>query len=76
MTVLATLLVSIGAINWGLISVANFNLVEFLFGNYPIILKIIYGLVGLSGLYSLCSLYTITWPSVKACSISKKDLLK
>lgn len=41
----------IGAINWGLIGFLDFNLVEFLFGEATALTKVIYGLVGLTGLY-------------------------
>ena len=41
----------IGAINWGLIGFFHFNLVAFLFGSMSWISRIIYALVGLSGLY-------------------------
>lgn len=46
----------IGAVNWGLIGFFNFNLVDFLFGSASMLSKIIYGLVGLCGLY-LISFY-------------------
>lgn len=45
------MLVLIGAINWGLIGFFGFDLVSFLFGNMTWLSRIIYGLVGLSGLY-------------------------
>ncbi len=45
------ILVLIGAINWGLIGFFGFDLVSFLFGNMTWLSRIIYGLVGLSGLY-------------------------
>ncbi|MGN0305988.1 MAG: DUF378 domain-containing protein [Lachnospiraceae bacterium] len=41
----------IGAVNWGLIGIFNFNLVSFLFGQMSWLSRIIYTLVGLSGLY-------------------------
>jgi len=41
----------IGAINWGLIGFFNFNLVAFIFGDMTLLARIIYALVGLSGLY-------------------------
>lgn len=41
----------IGAINWGLIGFFSFDLVAFIFGNMSWISRIIYALVGLSGLY-------------------------
>ena len=50
---LSTILVIIGAINWGLVGVFHFNLVEALLGSVPILVKIVYSLVGLSGLYLL-----------------------
>lgn len=48
----------IGAINWGLIGFFNFNLVALIFGSMSWISRIIYALVGLSGLY-LLSFYGI-----------------
>ena len=41
----------IGAINWGLIGFFNFNLVAFIFGDLTLLSRIVYALVGLSGLY-------------------------
>ncbi|MFW0020792.1 MAG: DUF378 domain-containing protein, partial [Rickettsia conorii subsp. raoultii] len=36
------LLSSIGAINWSLVGLFNFNLVTLLFGSFPIIVTILY----------------------------------
>lgn len=47
----------IGAINWGLIGFFGFDLVAFLFGNMSWLARIIYAIVGISGLY-LFSFYT------------------
>ncbi len=44
-------LVIIGAVNWGLIGFFRFDLVAFLFGEMSWITRIIYALVGISGLY-------------------------
>ena len=52
----ALILIIIGAINWGLIGFFQFDLVAFIFGNMSWLSRIIYALVGLSGLY-LISLY-------------------
>ncbi|MDD6327492.1 MAG: DUF378 domain-containing protein [Eubacteriales bacterium] len=41
----------IGAINWGLIGFFDFNLVSAVFGEASALSRIIYGLVGLTGLY-------------------------
>ncbi|WP_077617023.1 DUF378 domain-containing protein [Bacillus sinesaloumensis] len=55
---LALALVIIGAINWGLIGLFQFDLVASIFGGQDSLLsRIIYSLVGLSGLYSLMLLF-------------------
>ena len=54
---IALILVIIGAINWGLIGFFNFNLVELIFGNMTIIARIIYALVGISGLWVIKLLF-------------------
>lgn len=41
----------IGAINWGLIGFFQFDLVAFLFGEMTLFSRIVYGIVGISGLY-------------------------
>lgn len=46
-------LVIIGALNWLLIGVFNFDLVATLFGTMSILSRIIYSLVGISGLISI-----------------------
>ena len=48
---IALTLTIIGAVNWGLIGFFSFDLVAFIFGNMSWICRIIYGLVGLYGLY-------------------------
>lgn len=46
-------LVVIGAINWGLIGFFRLDLIALLFGNMSWLSRIIYALVGISGLYML-----------------------
>lgn len=46
-------IVFIGALNWGLVGLLKFNLVNFLFGNFSWLERIIYVLVGLCGIYLL-----------------------
>lgn len=41
----------IGAVNWGLIGFFRFDLVAFLFGDMSLLSRIVYGLVGICGLY-------------------------
>ena len=50
----------IGAINWGLIGLFNFNLVDTIFGAMSIVSRIIYTLVGIAGLYSIKFLFNRT----------------
>jgi uncharacterized protein len=49
--ILSQLLVIIGALNWGLVGFLNFDLVATLFGKKSVISKLVYILVGLSGVY-------------------------
>ena len=46
----------IGAVNWGLIGLFKFDLVAFLFGSMTLLSRIIYTIVGISGIY-LISFY-------------------
>lgn len=58
MDTLALVLVIIGALNWGLIGLFEFDLVASIFGGQSSALsRLIYGLVGLAGLYSLKFLF-------------------
>lgn len=50
---IALTLAIIGAIVWGLVGLFQFNLVAFLFGDSSLLTRIIYCLVGLSGIYML-----------------------
>lgn len=50
---IAFILVVIGALNWGLVGIFNFDLVAFLLGDMSMISRIVYTLVGLSGLYMI-----------------------
>lgn len=54
---IALVLVIIGAIVWGVIGIFNFNVVDALFGAGSIISKIIYILVGISGLWAIKILF-------------------
>ena len=50
---IALILVIIGTLNWGLVGLLNFDLVRVLFGNMTLLSRIVYVLVGVSGLYAL-----------------------
>ncbi len=49
----AWVLVLVGALNWGLVGLFQWNLVEVLFGAWPMLVRVIYVLVGLSALAML-----------------------
>ena len=50
----STLILSIiGCINWGLVGLLNFNLVEYLLGDGSLITRIVYVLVMISGLVNI-----------------------
>lgn len=54
---IALVLIIIGAINWGLIGFFRFNLVATIFGDMTVLARIIYALVGLSGLWGIKLLF-------------------
>lgn len=51
----AFLLVVVGAINWGLVGFFDYNLVTALLGGFAGVEKLVYILVGLSGVYLLAT---------------------
>ena len=46
-------LATVGCINWGLVGIFDFNLVEFLFGHGTLITRLVYILVAISGIIQL-----------------------
>lgn len=50
------ILVVIGAINWGLIGFFRLDLIALIFGSMSWLSRIIYALVGISGLYMLSAI--------------------
>ena len=54
---IALVLIIICAINWGLIALFELDLVALLFGDMTILSRIVYGLVGLSGLWGIKLLF-------------------
>jgi len=61
--VVTAILVVVGALNWGLVAVAHFDLVAALFGlrfgQTSMLTAVLYGLVGLSGAYQ-----ALAWKAV------------
>lgn len=56
---LTFILVIVGALNWGLVGLFGFNLVAALFGEMSMITRIVYDLVGISGVY--CIFMLMKW---------------
>lgn len=55
---IALILTIVGAINWGLIGLARFDLVAWIFGGQTALFsRIIYGLVGAAGLWCITLLF-------------------
>ncbi len=58
MDTLALILSIIGSLNWGLVSIFQFDLVAWLFGGQDAVFsRIVYGLVGLAGLWCITLLF-------------------
>jgi uncharacterized protein len=57
---LAILLVVIGAISWGLVGLLDLNVVTALFANNPMVVKAIYCVVGLAGIYMIYFAFKIS----------------
>ncbi len=49
---IALILTIVGGINWGLVGIADFNLVNMLLGFAPMLERIVYIIVGLSAIYA------------------------
>jgi uncharacterized protein len=68
---IALLLVVVGALNWGLWGVFQYDLVADLFGgNTTGLARLVYSLVGIAGLYSLTLFFC---KGIYKCSHSKKS---
>jgi len=62
---IALILSIIGSLNWGLVSLFKFDLVAWIFGGQSAVLsRIIYGLVGLAGLWCITLLFRKNRPNV------------
>ncbi|MEJ7776298.1 MAG: DUF378 domain-containing protein [Sphingomicrobium sp.] len=54
--VITLVLLIVGGLNWGLVGLFDFNLVDALFGEMSMLSRIVYGLVGLLALYQIVPL--------------------
>ena len=55
---LAQILVIVGGLNWGLYGIANLDIVKLIFGFMPLLMQIVYILIGLSALYMLFGMFS------------------
>ncbi|MBN8827651.1 MAG: DUF378 domain-containing protein [Sphingobacteriia bacterium] len=53
---ISLVLMIIGGLNWGLVGIADFNIVSALFGEQSVLSRVIYSLVGLSAVYHAVAL--------------------
>lgn len=51
------LLLIVGGLNWGLVGLVRFDLVAAIFGEMSMLSRLVYSLVGLSGLWQLVPLF-------------------
>lgn len=65
--VVATVLLVVGALNWGMVGIARFDLVAALFGmtfgETSALTSVIYALVGLAGVYRLVAWKGVAGPA-------------
>ena len=51
--IIAAILLVIGGLNWGLVGVADFNLVTYVLGSMDMLARIVFVIVGLAALYQI-----------------------
>ena len=59
---IAQILLITGGINWLLIGLIRFNLIDALFGPGTVVARLIYIVVGLSALYAISFIPRLSWP--------------
>ena len=75
--ILAASLVLVGGLNWGLVAIAEFDLVAWVFGGMEFgetnaASRVVYGLVGLAAVYGIGSLVTARRPSVRTATVAAR----
>lgn len=55
--VIAWVLLIIGGLNWGLVGVFHFDLVAHLFGDFTLLTRVVYDLVGIAAIYAIFMCY-------------------
>lgn len=57
MNIIALIIMIIGALNWGLVGIFQFDLVAAIFGYASVVTRIIYTVVGIAGLWGIVMLF-------------------
>ena len=74
LNILAAVLLIVGGLNWGLVAVAEFDLVAWItgqeFGETSVLSRIVYGLVGLAAVYAITQLISRPNESTRSRSAS------
>jgi uncharacterized membrane protein YuzA (DUF378 family) len=55
--IISYILVLIGAINWGLVGMMNFDFVALIFGEMTVLSRIIYSIIGIAAIILLLTTY-------------------
>ena len=63
----AYVLVIIGAINWGLVGLFGFDLIAAIFGDMTLVSRILYTVVGLSGIVTALTMHQCETPERREC---------
>lgn len=66
--IVSFILLIVGGLNWGLVGIANYNLVDSIFGSGSGIAKLIYILVGLAAVFDIVT-------HKKACKMCDKGAM-
>ena len=74
---IALILVIVGAVNWGLVAIGEFDLVAELFGEEfgttNAVTRIVYGLVGVAGVYLAATLLPAVLRSDDRVALGRRD---
>ncbi len=73
-TFIAMILLVVGGLNWGLVGLAQFDLVAAIFGGQDTMgARIVYTLVGLAALWQIIAGFTMGRARAAACSTAGRD---
>lgn len=62
---IAFILLIVGGLNWGLVGLADYNLVEKIFTHVPVLARIIFFVVGLAGVFAIVFFHGYLRPELR-----------